>query len=378
LSVYLLLSLSLSYTGNRGVTGNVLILEEAAFMDREIFYKLILPLMGVNGTVVIAISTPDDNGNYYSELLTLKNPDDTPLFRCIKVGLACDRCTELGRARQCPHKAATLPRWKSVMRSHKIEAIMRNDPKTFAREQGGQIVDDDEKPLAPFVPRLRELPLYKPQRLIERVDIGIDPSAGGPSEFTLVSTYWENGYRAICGISAKSDYRIDTIEELIAKHLTALREHEKFAAATFYIFVEYNLSFIDADIVRRFVQDPKNNFGPVVVPSFDTNTKKNRPGIPTSHQAKISYTTTMTELMRQERLRISYYTIGRDFDGGLRKLYDQMNAWTDYYKASDGGLGPNKRIMSGKRGNRQDDTLIGLMISHFYGLKQFHLDLAHV
>ena len=44
----------------RGCTADVIILEEAAFMKERVFFKIVAPLMGVDDTAVLAISTPDD------------------------------------------------------------------------------------------------------------------------------------------------------------------------------------------------------------------------------------------------------------------------------------------------------------------------------
>lgn len=46
--------------GLRGCTADIVIMEEAAHMNPEVFRVVVSPLMGVNHTAVIAISTPDD------------------------------------------------------------------------------------------------------------------------------------------------------------------------------------------------------------------------------------------------------------------------------------------------------------------------------
>lgn len=48
------------YTGLRGQGADVVILEEAAFMPAKVFKVVVAPLLGVDGTAVLAISTPDD------------------------------------------------------------------------------------------------------------------------------------------------------------------------------------------------------------------------------------------------------------------------------------------------------------------------------
>jgi hypothetical protein len=42
------------------VSANIVILEEAAFILPELFYQVIVPLLGVKDTALLAISTPQD------------------------------------------------------------------------------------------------------------------------------------------------------------------------------------------------------------------------------------------------------------------------------------------------------------------------------
>src|SRR4051812_37712082 len=90
-----------------------MILEEAAFMPRELFEVVCVPLMGVDHTVTLGISTPDDENNYYSELFNIKTKDGEHLFKVIPVGLACEACIASGKAEKCPHRSNVLPAWKS-------------------------------------------------------------------------------------------------------------------------------------------------------------------------------------------------------------------------------------------------------------------------
>lgn len=92
--------------GLRGCTADVVILEEAAHMDKQVFFTVVVPLLGVKHTAVLAISTPDDEFNYYTQLLELG------LFRCIKIGLTCDACEALGLP--CTHRIKRLPHWKTM------------------------------------------------------------------------------------------------------------------------------------------------------------------------------------------------------------------------------------------------------------------------
>ena len=47
----------------RGVGGDVLYLEEAAFLDMAVFNQIIVPLLEMDTTALIGISTPQDSQN---------------------------------------------------------------------------------------------------------------------------------------------------------------------------------------------------------------------------------------------------------------------------------------------------------------------------
>ncbi len=84
------------HVGLRGCTADVVIMEEAAHMDPRVFHEVVVPLFGVVNTAVLAISSPVDDQNFYSELLELKRPDGTDFFWVMKIGLACASCLEAG------------------------------------------------------------------------------------------------------------------------------------------------------------------------------------------------------------------------------------------------------------------------------------------
>jgi hypothetical protein len=58
---------------HRGVGGNVIYCEEAAPMNKNVFFRVVVPLLEVIGTALICISTPLKKANFYSELCDLKD-----------------------------------------------------------------------------------------------------------------------------------------------------------------------------------------------------------------------------------------------------------------------------------------------------------------
>ena len=72
--------------GLKGVGGKVLIMEEASRLDEAVFKEVILPLTAVQDTVLLGISTPLEEGNFYSVMLDMRKPDGRKLFNVLEVG----------------------------------------------------------------------------------------------------------------------------------------------------------------------------------------------------------------------------------------------------------------------------------------------------
>lgn len=109
-----------------GLGVDVIILEEAAFIDPAMFNTVCVPLMGVGKTALLAISTPDDEFSYYSQLFEMKKPDGRSLFYTISIGLACNACLEAGL--QCGHLFHKLPAWKPMERQALVASILASNP----------------------------------------------------------------------------------------------------------------------------------------------------------------------------------------------------------------------------------------------------------
>ena len=64
----------------RGTGGDLVILEEAAFIDESVFNEVVIPLLEVSNTVLVGISTPLDKNNYYSSLVNLVDDQGKRVF----------------------------------------------------------------------------------------------------------------------------------------------------------------------------------------------------------------------------------------------------------------------------------------------------------
>lgn len=109
----------------RGSGGDVLWLEEAAFMPEALFFEVVLPLLEVEKTSMLAISTPSPDGslNFYTSMMATKNANGEPMFKCLTIAMACEECLKQGLASSCTHMESFRPPWKSASKFSMVKAI---------------------------------------------------------------------------------------------------------------------------------------------------------------------------------------------------------------------------------------------------------------
>ena len=113
----------------KGTGGDIIILEEAAYVDSGFFYETVAPLMIVGTTTLIGISTLRDGINFYTRLLRLRDKSTgLPMFTVLQVQLACEKCKEDGKASDCVHMLHLVPRWQSSDKHVKLKTIMQDRP----------------------------------------------------------------------------------------------------------------------------------------------------------------------------------------------------------------------------------------------------------
>ena len=112
----------------KGVGGDVIILEEAAACAPKMVKEVVVPLLVVDTSVLICISTLKDSDNSYSKMFNCKNPDGTTMFEQRQIDLVCADCRKSDNPQDCTHKFALMPRWLSSAKLEKVKALLDDDP----------------------------------------------------------------------------------------------------------------------------------------------------------------------------------------------------------------------------------------------------------
>lgn len=195
------LCVCLSSLGLRGQSANIVILEEAAFIDKKMFQVVVAPLMGVNDTVVVAISSPSDNNNYYSELIDMTDDDGNSFFKVIRVEGVCEECKRAGLDLECQHMAHVLPPWKSQAR---LDRIMRyykgkEDEEIFKMENQGTIGNTRELVYRKeYIELLRAKEKHTFTHAVTAIHVAFDPHGGGKqSDTAMIAMVYDQGMQVV-------------------------------------------------------------------------------------------------------------------------------------------------------------------------------------
>ena len=207
----------------RGVGGNLLILEEAAFIDTQLFLEVVVPLLQMQTCSLIAISTPQSGSNYYSELFTLKGPDNKPFFTTIRVGMACKVCEAKGLADSCTHQAAVRPPWQSEEKADLMQALYGSRTDLLNREVKGLITDNKDAVYEQAgVDRAMQRELVVDRNAVHSALIACDPNGGGTSEMCLITLTFYQGNLTVLAMDAEAVRGHDEIRALLIKHVNAV------------------------------------------------------------------------------------------------------------------------------------------------------------
>jgi hypothetical protein len=194
----------------KGTGGDILILEEAAYVEQGFFYETVAPLLIVGNTTLIGISTLTSEINFYTRLMRQRDPSTgLPMFTCLSIQLACDACKDAGKAAECIHLLHLVPRWQSSERHQRLKTIMQDRPDLIQSELSGLAFDSLQTVFrSADIDTMLTQPAPEPV-LNDQIYIFIDPAAGGPqSDYAILSFTRSKG---LITVNIHSSTQIDTM-----------------------------------------------------------------------------------------------------------------------------------------------------------------------
>jgi hypothetical protein len=70
------------------------LIDEAAYVDQELFYRVIAPVLQVKHTVLFCITSPSDDDNWFSRLTSFVDDDGQPLVFSHNFKAVCKEVSE--------------------------------------------------------------------------------------------------------------------------------------------------------------------------------------------------------------------------------------------------------------------------------------------
>jgi hypothetical protein len=180
----------------KGTGGDVIILEEAAYVSQDFFYETVAPLLLVGVTTLICISTLTSELSFYTRLFKIKDPvTGLPVFAQFQVSLACNACKDAGMAAQCRHMLHLVPTWQSSVRHERLKAVMADRPDLIQSELSGLAFDSLQQCFRGHdITTMLTMPIPQPLTWAQDIIMVIDPAAGGPqSDFALITFFRHRG-----------------------------------------------------------------------------------------------------------------------------------------------------------------------------------------
>jgi hypothetical protein len=177
------------------VTADVIVLDEAAFISKDLFYKVIGPITTMKMTSFIALSSPSDPNNFFSRLIRAKDRYGRQLMRYCDYQLLCEDCAKLEDQEEqlkCDHvkPAAT---WINQEKVQRMQDLLATDPATALQELKGVIADTN---IPCFDRKALDVAFSLPPLISTTrppfVFITTDPSGGGVSQLAVCASYYDS------------------------------------------------------------------------------------------------------------------------------------------------------------------------------------------
>ena len=329
----------------------------------------VLPLLEVDRTSMLAISTPSPQGdmNFYQTMLDATDKAGNPLFRVERIEMACQACKDAGVASECKHMESFRPPWKSKAKGELVRQIYTSSNNTamLQRESLGLQVEEAtsvfrQKYIRQFLKS--EAPVHPSTRVLM---MAMDPSGGGDSSMSLVTvSLWQNKLTLVAWDEMPIK-GVDQMELMLTRHVNVLREH--YVNHWIICAFESNLGQESAHAAAMLTRER--------VPKHYVISEKERVGVLTTAARKALYADNLKFYLEQNALALRQGGVltGNPAHGESARIQNVLHEQLTNYRritveATPGRIA--KRQFSGKiSGSRQDDLCLTLQLSCYWMIR---------
>jgi len=349
----------------RGVGGDLILLEEAAFMPIKMFHEVIVPLLELETTALICISTPQDSSNFYSMMFEMVDQAGEKLFNQIQISMVCEDCKLTAHPEKCTHMKHLLPKWKSGGKQDMVRQIYGENTTDMLRESMGvttnnssSIFQDDW--LDTFTSRDPYVELTPPRVVF----VACDPNGGGSSQMAIVSLFQDSNYFAVCGIESHAVKGHGEVRSLLETHVRGIRATYP---GSYIIFVpESNLGH-EASHMAHMLKD---------VPNCRSLMENGEPGVITTHKRKELYANTAVERFAgggiwyaQKFVCVNPFADANSRAARVKRMFrSQLGIFSKLVIPRGKEYNIPKIIYSGKQ-NGNDDLVMTFMIGLYWSIQ---------
>ena len=348
----------------RGVTANIIILEEIAFMKVQCWQEVIIPLLSLKETATIGITTvspaPD---NFVTDLIKRK------VIPNVAIELVCGECKKQGTVDTCRHMEYLRPETQDDERSQLVRNCYPPDNgDIFAREMQGVIVQDPTN----CFNHDRILEVYSGRRFDPRskhhpyLFITIDPCSASMKAGNMVSDFAIMSHLmpslSILGFEAIEILEPLSWESRLIEHINRCYEIPSIKNAKLIVFVEGNMA-TEATNIKNCI---RKHFP---TSSFPGTLGAHKTGVLSTNQTKHDMQFQFSVALLNEQVSISSTFITTD--PKPQTLLDKWrNQCMEYSKIAKEGKTPlegTRYMYSGKGTStkKKDDLAIVTQLGHY-------------
>ena len=334
-------------------------------MPIKMFHEVIVPLLELETTALICISTPQDSSNFYSMMFEMVDQAGEKLFNQIQISMVCEDCKLTAHPEKCTHMKHLLPKWKSGGKQDMVRQIYGENTTDMLRESMGvttnnssSIFQDDW--LDTFTSRDPYVELTPPRVVF----VACDPNGGGSSQMAIVSLFQDSNYFAVCGIESHAVKGHGEVRSLLETHVRGIRATYP---GSYIIFVpESNLGH-EASHMAHMLKD---------VPNCRSLMENGEPGVITTHKRKELYANTAVERFAgggiwyaQKFVCVNPFADANSRAARVKRMFrSQLGIFSKLVIPRGKEYNIPKIIYSGKQ-NGNDDLVMTFMIGLYWSIQ---------
>lgn len=328
----------------------MLILEEAAYISSNVIEEVMTPVLNVNYSAIIAISTPGKRPTAKFNMM-LKSE----YFHVHKVMFICERCYNDGVRLPCKHNRDFVPDHLGD-NSDLVKSLFADNEEGMMRDVMGVM---DDSGCSCFTERsvmnmmtLPRVGFYEPVRFVHVVADGCAGSrieATRSSDFCLITSCGGGSHTTFLGAESFDAVTTQDYEPIIIRHLRKIRSMPMFANSTFVVDAESGTGFIAGDVQLLIQREFKTNI-------ICMNELGRKPGTYTGGKAKREMMDIMRAHLDMGELRFfeHFTTENNNVNKMMGKIQTQLLNFEKVVTLSDSVNVSSKVTYSGKQHGPDD------------------------